>query len=149
MTIPPTEVQHQFDESLKTVRRETAVPGFRPGRAPVALVQRRFKKELQGSVKSTLLKAALEQIDEEKKVNPITQPELDLEAIEIKDDEPLIFEMDVEVQPEFTLPEYKGLTAQRPVRSITEADIDQQLESFLERYAQEVPKTEEPRRSAT
>ena len=52
------------------------------------------------------------------------------------------FEMDVEVRPEFALPAYKALTVKRPVKTITEADVDAQLKPFLERYAQIVPKLE-------
>jgi trigger factor len=86
--------------------------------------------------------AALQQVDDDHKINPISRPELDLDAIELKADEPLTFEMDVEVQPEFDLPTYKGLTIQKPVRKVTEADLEAGYRSFLERYAQEVPKLE-------
>lgn len=136
------DVEQQFQESLGTMRKEAIVPGFRPGRAPTTLVQRRYRKEVEGQVKSALLVAALGQLDEDYKINPISQPSLDVEAVEIPEDGPLQFEMDVEVQPDFTLPEYKTLTVQRPVRTLTEVDIDVQLRSFLERYAQEVPKLE-------
>jgi trigger factor len=142
ITIPREEVDRQFGDSLKSMRREAAVPGFRPGRAPATLVQKRFKKEVEGQVKNQLLMAALQQVDDDHKINPISRPELDLDAIELAPDGPLTFEMDVEVQPEFDLPTYKGLTVQRPVRKVTDADLDAQFRTFLERYAQEVPKLE-------
>jgi trigger factor len=142
ITIPRAEVDRQFGDSLKSMRREAAVPGFRPGRAPATLVQKKFKKEVEGQVKNELLMAALQQVDDDHKINPISRPELDLDAIELKADEPLTFEMDVEVQPEFDLPTYKGLTIQKPVRKVTEADLEAGYRSFLERYAQEVPKLE-------
>ena len=103
------------------MRKEAAVPGFRPGRAPVTLVQRRFKKEVAGQVKSALLMGALQQIDEDYKINPISRPELNLEEIELPEDEPLTFEMDVEVQPDFPLPAHhtaSGLTMPRLVQYI-------------------------------
>jgi trigger factor len=140
--VPTSEVELKFEETLKELRREAQVPGFRPGRAPRTLVQRRFRKEMAGQVKSTLLMECLEQIDEDYKLNPITQPSLDLETIELEDGKPLAFEMDVEVQPEFEVPDYAGLTLKRPVRAVSEKDVDQQLRSFLERYSQIVPKTE-------
>jgi trigger factor len=135
------EVERQFDESLGKFRKEAAVPGFRPGRAPRLLVQKRYKKEVSGQVKSTLLMSCMEQLDEDYKLNPITQPQLDLEAIEIPDEGPLKFELDLEVQPEFQVPEYKSLKLERPVREVTEPDIDKQQKTFLERYARLVPKT--------
>ena len=131
------------------MKREAAVPGFRPGRAPRQLVEKRFRKQVADQVKSTLLMAALEQLDEDYKLNPITQPKLDVEAIELPDEGPMTFEMDVEVRPDFPLPAYKALTVKRPVRTITEADVEAQLKPFLERYAQLVPKLEGGPRSAT
>jgi len=142
VAIAHSEVDRQFDESLGTMKREAAVPGFRPGRAPRQLVEKRFKKQVAEQVKSTLLMAALEQLDEDYKLNPITQPSLDLAAIELPDEGPLRFEMEVEVRPEFPLPAYKALTVNRPVKAITDADVDAQLKQFLERYAQLVPKLE-------
>src|SRR5262249_11138379 len=136
------EIERQFDESLKTMKREALVPGFRPGHAPRQLVEKRFRKQVADQVKSTLLLAALEQLDEDYQLNPITQPHLDLNSIELPDQGPLRFEMDVEVRPEFSLPPYKDLTVKRPVKTITEADVDAQLKSFLERHAQLVPKLE-------
>ena len=98
------------------MKREAAVPGFRPGRAPKTLVEKRFRKQVAEQVKSSLLMACLEQLDEDYKLNPISQPHLDLEAIELPDDGPMRFEMDVEVRPDFALPAYKALTVKRPVR---------------------------------
>lgn len=142
VSIAASEIERQYKDSLGSIRRDAAVPGFRPGRAPATLVSKRFRKEVQGQVKTTLLMAALEQIDEDHKINPISQPNLDLEAITLPEDGPLEFEMDVEVQPDFPLPSYKALTVNRPVRTIAEKDVDAQLKAFLERYAQLVPKLE-------
>lgn len=142
IVVPQDEVERQFDESLGELRRDAQVPGFRPGRAPKTLVQRRFRKEVAGQVKTALVMACMEQLDDEYNLNPITQPDFDIEAIELPEDGPLSFEMDVEVQPEFELPAYKALTANRPTKEISEADVEAQLKSFLERYAQVVPKFE-------
>ncbi len=140
VSIPRTEVERQFNESLGSVRREAQMPGFRPGRAPKSLVQVRFRKEVSGQVKSALLMACMEQLDSEHKLNPISQPNLDVDAIDLPDDGPMAFEMDVEVQPDFALPTYKALTVKRPVKEVTAADVEAQQKGFLERYAQLVPK---------
>jgi trigger factor len=142
VSIPRTDVDRQFNESIGTMKREAAVPGFRPGHAPRTLIERRFRKQVAEQVKSTLLMTALEQLDEDYKLNPITQPQLDIEAIEIPDQGPLKFEMEIEVRPEFPLPAYKALTVNRPVKTLDETDVDAQLKLFLERYAQMIPKLE-------
>jgi trigger factor len=142
VAIARSEVTRQFDESLGTMAREAMVPGFRPGHAPRSLVEKRFRKQVAEQVKSTLLMAALEQLDADHKLNPIAQPQLDVDAVTIPDEGPLTFEMDVEVRPEFPLPAYKAMAVKRPVKAISEADVDVQLKLFLERYAQTVPKLE-------
>lgn len=142
VTIPREDIDRQYDESLGSVRKEVALPGFRPGRAPSKLVQRRMKKEVESQVKSTLLYKSLKQMDDEKQIKPISPPDLDLEAIEIPDSGDMIFEMDLEVSPDFPMPEYKKIKVNRPTGQVTPADVDRQFQVFLERYAREVPKTE-------
>jgi trigger factor len=142
VTIPRADIEKHFDESVGTMVKEAIVPGFRPGHAPRKMVENRFRKQIAGQVKQTLLMATLEQIDEEHKLNPISQPDLDVEAIELPTDGPMFFEMDVEVRPEFPLPAYKALTLKSPVRTLTEADIDAQVKAFQERNAEIVPKFE-------
>ncbi|WP_422926262.1 trigger factor [Singulisphaera sp. PoT] len=142
VAISRAEIDKQFDESLGTMKREAAVPGFRPGRAPRQLVEKRFRKQVADQVKSTLLMASLEQLDSDYNLNPITQPQLDLAAIDLPEQGPMQFELDLEVRPEFALPDYKSLSVKRPVKTISDADVDAQLKLFLERYAQLVPKLE-------
>src|SRR4051812_22486792 len=142
VSIARPEIERQFDESLGTMKREAAVPGFRPGRAPRQLVQKRFRKQVAEQVKSTLLMGCLEQLDEQYDLKPITQPKLDLETIELPDEGPLRFELEIEVRPDIELPAYKALTVKRPVKTIAEEDVEARFKSFLEGYAQLVPKSE-------
>jgi len=142
IAVSRADIDRQFEESLGTMTREAAVPGFRPGRAPRQLVERRFRKQVSGQVKSALLMGALEQLDEDYKLEPITQPQLDVEAIDLPDEGPMRFEMEVEVRPSFALPDYSALSVKRPVKTISDPDVDRQFTSFLEQYAQLVPKLE-------
>ena len=118
------------------------MPGFRPGRAPRQLVEKRFRKQVSDQVKSTLLMASLEQIDEDYKLNPITQPKLDVEAIKLPDDGPMSFEMDVEVRPDFQVARVQGAEGQAAGQDDPRAGRRAQFKRFLERYAQIVPKLE-------
>jgi trigger factor len=142
ITIPRTEIDRHFKESLDSFRREAAVPGFRPGRAPKELINKRFRKQMSEQVKSTLLRSSLEQIDEEHELDPISQPNLDVDAIEIPEEGPMNIEMDVEVRPQFDVPEYKGLQVRRPTMDLPETEVATRVTRFLERYGQLVPKLE-------
>jgi trigger factor len=142
ITIPRSEIERQYEESLDNLRKEAVVPGFRLGRAPRQLVVKRFRKQVTDQVKSTLLMSSLEQIDQDYKLEPITQPRLDVAAIEIPEKGPMDFEMDVEVRPQFDLPNYSGLKVQRPMAELTEEQVDAQLTRYLEGHGQIVPKLE-------
>jgi trigger factor len=142
ITIPRSEIDLQYEESLESLRKEAAVPGFRPGRAPRQLIVKRFRKQVSQQVKSNLLMSSLNQIDKDYKLEPIVQPRLDIEAIEIPENGPMSFEMDVEVRPQFDLPRYKGLKVKKPIAELTEKDIDDHLTRFLEGRGAIVPKLE-------
>jgi trigger factor len=142
VTIPRSDIERQYEESLEKLRQDAMVPGFRPGRAPRQLVVKRFRKQVADQVKSTILMSALDQIDKDYKLDPIVQPRLDVDAIELPENGPMSFEMDVEVRPQFEVPDYKGLKIQRPIVEITEKDVDAQLTRHVERHGQIVPKLE-------
>jgi trigger factor len=140
VSIPRSEIERQYEESLETVRQEAVVPGFRPGKAPRQLIVKRFRKQVSEQVKSKLLMSSLDQIDKDYKLEPIVQPNLDIEAIELPEDGPMNFEMDVEVRPQFDVPTFQGLKVKRPIVELTEKDVDAYLARFLERHGQIVPK---------
>src|SRR4051812_1188488 len=127
VAIPRSDVERQFKDSLGEMTKEAHVPGFRPGHAPKGLVEKRFRKEMANQVKSALLMASLEQLDEDYKLNPISQPNLDVAAIELPDDGPMKYEIEVEVRPDFPLPAYKALTVKRASKTIGESDVDTSL----------------------
>ena len=107
------------------------VPGFRPGRAPRKLVETRFRKEIGDKVKSELLMDCLTQVNEDQKLAAISEPDLDLEAVELPAEGPLTFEFDVEVRPEFELPKWKGLAIEKPVREFSDADVERDVAEHL------------------
>jgi trigger factor len=142
VSIPRSEIERQFEESLESVRQEAVVPGFRPGKAPRQLVVKRFRKQVSEQVKSKLLASSLSQIDKEYELQAIVQPRLDFEAIELPEQGPMNFEMDVEVRPQFDVPSWQGMKVKRPVVELTEQDVDLHHTRFLERHGQIVPKLE-------
>jgi trigger factor len=139
VTVSREDVDRYLDEAYSEVMDTAAVPGFRVGRAPRKLVESRYKDEIGEKIKGSLLMDSLTQISEEQSFTAISEPELNLDAIEVPAEGPMVFEFDIEVRPEFDLPKWKGLSIERPVREFTEADIDAQLEQMLARYGQLVP----------
>lgn len=139
VTISRDDIERYFDDAFSEMMPKAAVPGFRIGRAPRKVVENRFRDEVSDQVKSALLLDSLEQISEEQRFTAISEPDFDLEAVEVPKEGPMTFEFTIEVRPEFDLPKWKGLKLNRPVREFTDADIDEQLEQMLARYGQLVP----------
>ena len=115
------------------------MPGCRAGRAPRKLVENRYRKEIGEQIKGSLLMDSLSQISEQHSFTAISEPELNLDAVEVPDEGPMTFEFDIEVRPEFEMPKWKGIKLSRPVREFTEEDVDQHLEKMLTRFGQLVP----------
>jgi trigger factor len=136
------QIDQRMDEKISKLMLEDrpAVRGFRPGKAPRKLVERMYRDQVAEEVKNEVLMASLEQLAEEQKLAPLSPPNLDPYALTLPSEGPFIYEFDVEVRPEFDLPEYKGLKIRRPVHTFTPAEIEKEAKAFLERYGQIVPK---------
>ncbi|MGL4511910.1 MAG: trigger factor [Lacipirellulaceae bacterium] len=139
VTISREDIDRYFDDAYSDLMPSAAVPGFRPGRAPRKIVEQRFRDDVAQRVKGTLLMDSLAQVSEEQDFAAISEPDLDLEAVEVPKEGPLTFEFNIEVRPEFTLPAWKGLKLKRPTRTYADADIDTQVEQMLSKYGQLVP----------
>jgi trigger factor len=139
VSIPRADIDRHFEEAVAELMPTALLPGFRPGRAPRRLVSSRFKAELGDQIRSRLLAAAMTQVTEQEKLSPISEPELDVEAVVLPDDGPMTFEFSIEVRPEFEMPKWKGLAINRPMRSIGDTDVDEALGSILRERSRLVP----------
>ncbi len=142
ITVPPEDITGHFNEQFTELVENAEVPGFRPGHAPRRLIEKKYRKEVADQVKRKLLMESLEQVGEEQHIEAISEPKIDFSAINLPDNGPMVYEFEVEVSPEFKLPNYKGLKIKRPVKDFAEADVNKQLKSFMERYGQLVPKSD-------
>ena len=135
VTIPRSSIDDIMERAVGEYSSQAAIPGFRAGRVPPALVRKRFKQELGDQVKQNLLLQSLEQVSEEQDLDPINEPDLDVEALEIPDDGDFEYEFDVEVRPDFDLPQYKGLKIDRPGREVDDTEVEAYQVGYLEQYA--------------
>lgn len=143
VSVPRDSIETTQEELLEEYAEKAEVPGFRVGNVPPSLVAKRFKSEIAEQTKQRVLMASLEQLGEESDLDPINEPNLDLDSIEIPEEGDFEYEFDVEVRPSFDLPEYEGLTIERPTRETTEEEVTAYLEQFREQYGKLVP-IEEP-----
>ncbi|HEV3145383.1 MAG TPA: trigger factor [Gemmataceae bacterium] len=139
------DIDTRIDEKISELVQEhdkPVVAGFRPGKAPRKLVERRYRKQVQEDVRGEVLMASLEQLAEDHDIAPLAPPDIKPDKIQIPKEGPLIYEFDVEVRPEFELPNYKGLKLKRLIYQFTDADVERELRRLLEPDGQLVPKGE-------
>jgi trigger factor len=137
LEIPAENVTKATEKVARDLARVARIPGFRPGKAPVTLIRRRFAGDIQGEVLQSLVPEYLEKALDEKNLVPVTRPEVD--KVEFKEGEPLKFRAVFEVLPEFELGEYKGLEIQVDAVEAGEAQVDKVVEEMRERAATFVP----------
>jgi trigger factor len=136
VSISRADVDRYIGEAYDELMPKAEVPGFRPGRAPRKLVESRFKEQIGDQVKGKLLMDSMGQVSDESGFSAISEPDFDFDAIEVPSEGPMVFEFDIEVRPEFDLPEWKGLKIERPVREFSDEDVDKHMRNLLARYAE-------------
>lgn len=132
--VPQAEVQKQIDDSYDELHKSAFIKGFRTGHVPRHVLEMRFGDEVLGSVKETLVGDTFRNAIEDNHLTLALAPDIDDEAITLDPTKPLAFQVVVEVIPEFTIDNYKGLQVERPAVQVTDADIDRALESFRHRH---------------
>jgi trigger factor len=137
LEIPAENVRKATEKVARDIARVARVPGFRPGKAPVTLVRRRFAGDIEGEVVQSLVPEYLGKALDEKKLVPVTRPEVD--KVEFKDGEPLRVHAVFEVLPEFELRDYKNLPIQVDDVEIGDAQVDKALEEMRDRAATYIP----------
>lgn len=130
------DIDRYIDKEFQELLPKAEVPGFRPGKAPQKLVRSRFKDHIKDQVKGKLLMDSMTQVSDEHEFSAISEPDLKFEAVDMPDDGPLTFEFDIEVRPEFELPQWKGLTIDEPEISVTDEDVNKQLDKLLARFGE-------------
>lgn len=126
--VPAETVSAKLKESLDMLAGQAAVPGFRPGKAPRGLIEKRFGEGLRSETKNQLVAAAYQKAVEEHKLRVVGDPlSPELDKVELKDGKPLAFEIEVEVMPEFTSPAIDGIAVKKPKVDVTAAMIDEEI----------------------
>ena len=137
LEIPADVVTKKMESVAKEFSRVARVPGFRPGKAPVALIRKRFAEEIKGEVMQSLVPESVEKAVTEQKLTPVSQPQV--EKLDFTEGQPLKFRAVFEVLPEFEVSNYKDLDIEMPTMDVTDADIDKTLEEMRQRAAAYAP----------
>ena len=142
VSVPLATVQ---DEEEKTARRyatSVRLPGFRPGKAPAAMVRKRFKDAIRQQVLETLVQEAFKEVMEREKLDVAAQPHV--HDVKFDEGQPLTFELHVEVKPTIELKKTDGFRVTRSSKTITDDTVAEQIEALRDQKATWAPVDEQP-----
>ena len=127
------KIKQALDAEFKDLQRDAEVPGFRKGRAPMRLIEKKFGTDITERVKLKLLAEATDAAISEKKIDVLGDPDIDHDAIELPEKDSLKFDFEVEVRPEFDLPSLEGIAVDKPKITVGDDEINEQIESICKR----------------
>ena len=140
--IPEDRITAKIGERYTMLKDEAAVPGFRAGRAPMKLLERRFGGAVRDEVKGQLIGESYQAAIESEGLDVIGEPDVkDYESIELPESGSLTFTFEVEVAPEFELPDFEGIELEKPKVEITDERVNEELSNLQQRFGRmtEVP----------
>lgn len=132
--VPSADVAAKRASITSTYASQAKLPGYRPGKAPKAVIEKRFGKQISEELTESLFGAACDKAleTENLKVLDFGFPD----NINERPDGSIAFETRLILAPEFTLPNYKGIEIKAPSTEVTDEEINTQLESLRERLAE-------------
>lgn len=141
VTVEADEFDKALDEAFKKVSKEVSVPGFRKGKIPRQMFEKRFGVEsLYQDALDIVLSPNYAKAVQEEDINPVDQPEIDI--VEMEKGKDLVFTAKVTVEPEVELGEYKGLEVEEMSTEVTDDDVDHEIGHLLESHTEMVVKDE-------
>ncbi len=132
--VPVEEVNASFDSITANFQKQAQLPGFRPGKAPKHLVLKSFEGRIDEEVRKKLFNDSYQKAVEQQKLRVVAT--LNVEELAFGRGMPFSYTVTLEHEPEFVLPQYKGLKAQRPAALPSEADAQRALNILREQQVQ-------------
>jgi trigger factor len=132
--VPFDELKPSLDSAYKKIGGQVTIPGFRKGKVPPRVIDQRFGRAmvLEEAVNEALPKFYGKAV-EENDVRAIGTPEVDV--TDFADGQQLTFTAEVDVRPDFDLPDYQGLAVTVDDAEVSDEDVDEQVEGLRERFA--------------
>jgi trigger factor len=138
--IPQEVIASKLKEQFQGLRKDAAIPGFRPGHAPQKLIEKRFNSDVREQVRRTLISESYQQAVEKHSLQVIGEPQFDKpDEIALPETGNLVYTFQVEVQPDMFLPPLVGLRVKKPKVTVNDQHIDQAMANLREQQGALVP----------
>jgi trigger factor len=137
VTVPADLVQRAESKALRHYAQRARLPGFRQGKAPEAVLRRKFGEAIRQTALEELIRESWDLAIKTADLKPIAEPHI--HELKFEEGKPLEFEFHVEVRPDVKLSRTGGFTIQRKVAEVTEHDVEERLRDLRERKATWLP----------
>ena len=131
--LPPDEVSKEWDSIASNYARYARIPGYRPGKAPRQVIEKKFRKEIQDELTKKLVSKSYHEAIAEKQLRVVSLT--NLEDVEFGEDRSMRFRATVVTAPEFELPDYKKISVEVPGTEVNESEVDAALERLRDQTA--------------
>lgn len=132
--VPAEALQEERAELLKIYTKTANIPGFRKGKAPKHLVEKKYAKDISRDIEERILPRFYHQALQESELKVVNV--LDVSEINVNvTDQPLNFEVTIDIEPEFSLPKYEGISLKEDLEEVTDSHVQEQLDALLNQYA--------------
>jgi trigger factor len=138
-SIPAEEFEKEYRNGLRQMRQRVRMKGFRPGKAPLPMIEKQHGEELRRDVQQFFLRKAYSQAVEQEELRPIAHPRVPLEDAALAEDGSFALEFDVSLRPEVNLPEYKGLVIESELEPVMEANVEAALDELRRQQSRPEP----------
>ncbi|MGQ0647762.1 MAG: trigger factor [Gemmatimonadaceae bacterium] len=133
VTIPVDAVDQAKHDAARKLASRVSIPGFRPGKAPAAMVMKRYGDAIRQEALDHLVQSAYREVLDREQIKVASQPHV--HDVKFEDGQPVSFELHVEVRPEVTLARTSGFKVTRNERPINEEQVGEQIEQLREQRA--------------
>jgi trigger factor len=133
--IASDSVSKEMDKAISDVAKKAKIPGFRPGKAPKAIVEKHYGEEVRSEVMNRLISDSYLQALQEHSLSPVDVPEID-NVSSLAKGSPLTFTATVEVRPDIVLGIYDGIEVKEKDITVSDEEVNQTVDRLREMYAQ-------------
>ena len=142
ISVPVETVRDAEDRAARRYAGSVRLPGFRPGKAPAAMVKKKFADAIRQETLESLVQEAYKEVVEREQLKLASQPHV--HDLKFKENEPLTFELHIEVRPEIDLSRTQGFRVTRTERVVTDEQVREQIDQLRDQRAQWAPTTDRP-----
>ena len=142
ISVPAADVRNAEEQAARRYASRVRMPGFRPGKAPAAMVRKKFAQEIRQEALESLVQEAYKEVLEREKLNPVAQPHV--HDLKFNEGEPLTFELHLEVRPEIALARTTGFRVQKPATAVTDEQVREQIDHLRDQRAVWSPADDRP-----